>query len=216
MNLTLSDNNYSELIVSERIKHHNDEELWQKVKDMVSQYPDAYMVACRDIGKEEGKYHAHIFIQRNQLTYKKTTFRNQIQKIFGVSNTRWDWKLKNKKKTSTVEQMFRYITKGADLLALSPGAEELYNQHKGKYKPFKPEGNKTLIQTLQSQIVRCKTCKDWNNQFCETDCALAVLKYFDDNNKVYDFYRMKNLASTLYYKENSIQALDKIVEMMRK
>jgi hypothetical protein len=212
MNLTLSDNNYSELIVSERIKHHNDEELWQKVKDMVSQYPDAYMVACRDIGKEEGKYHAHIFIQRNQLTYKKTTFRNQIQKIFGVSNTRWDWKLKNKKKTSTVEQMFRYITKGADLLALSPGAEELYNQHKGLYVPFKPEGQKTLISTLRENIIRCKTCKDFNNELCLMDCSDAVIKYYNDNNKVYDLYRMKNITQTLYFRENQNELRDKLTK----
>jgi len=216
MDLKLNENNYLELIISERIKHHNDEELWQKVKDFVLQYPDAYMVACREVGTKEEKYHTHIFIQRNYLAYKKTTFRSQIQKIFGVSNTRWDWKLRNKKKTSTVEQMFRYITKGADLLALSPGAEELYNQHKGKYKPFKTEGNKTLIQTLRQNIIRCKTCKDFNNEFCLRDCSTAVIKYYNDNDKVYDLYRMKNIIQTLYFRENQNELEDKLIEMASK
>lgn len=217
MNIEEHESNYKELIISERKSHHDDPDLWQKVKTFVSTYPDTYMIACREIGDKEQQHHAHIFIQRNVMTYKVTTFRSQIQKLFGKSNSRWDWKLKNKNKNSTVKQMLRYVTKGSNLIALhGTGATELYEQHKGKYEPHKPQGQKTMINHLMSNIKRCDSCKEWKQDYCLDDCIETVIEYYDNENKIYDLHRMRNVAHTLYYKSNKEELKDKLRQLVLK
>lgn len=215
MNLELHETNYKELIISERIPNKEDPELWEKVKIFVSSYPDAYMVACQEIGEEEKKFHTHIFIQRNFIVHKLTTFRSQIQKLFGKSNQRWDWKLKNKKKTSTVLQMFRYVTKNSNLIAnYGENSLELYNQHKGLYEPFKPLGQKTMITELMNNIRRCDSCKEYGEDYCLDDCIDAVVNYYDNHNKVYDLHRMRNVSHTLFYKTHKEELKDKLRRMV--
>lgn len=79
------------------------------------------------------------------------------------------------------------------------------------------ENQKSLIKTLLSSIVRCYSCKSFNYPYCKRDCIDTVVKYYNDNDKVYNLYRMTNLALTLYYIGQNEQDLkDKLLELMLK
>lgn len=216
MNLTLDKSNYKELLISERIPNFVNEELFDLVKEFVSSFSDASMIACREFGEEEKKHHIHIFIYRDILTYKLTTWRSQIQQLFGKSNTKYDWKLRNVKKTSTVLQCLKYIIKGGDLVVMTdkPEVKETFEQYKGTYIKHEVNSNKNLIQELKEDIKRCSTCMELKDSYCKRDCVEAVIRYYNKNNKVYDMYRMKNLANTLYYQEYQEDLIDRIYEMM--
>lgn len=216
MDLTLDKTNYKELIISERKPNYINEDLYDKVKQFVFSCPEASMIACREFGEQEKKHHIHIFIKRDALSYKLTTWRSQIQGLFGKSNTTWDWKLRNVKKTSTVEQMLRYILKGGDLIAITdkPEVKEIFEQYKGTYIKHTVNSNKSLIQELKEDIQRCSTCISMKDPYCKRDCVEAVIRYYNKNNKVYDMYRMKNLATTLYYQEYQDDLIDNLCSMI--
>lgn len=215
MDLTLDKANYKELLISERKANFINEDLYDKVKEFVISYPEASMIACREFGEQEKKHHIHIFIKRDALSYKLTTWRSQIQSLFGKSNTTWDWKLRNVKKNSTVLQCLKYIIKGGDLVVMTeaPEVKETFEQYKGTYIKHTVD-NKSLIERLQEDIQRCSTCQSYNDPYCKRDCVEAVIRYYNTNHKVYDMYRMKNLANTLYYKEYQEDLADNLVSLM--
>ncbi len=214
MNLDEERINYLELIISDRTPNNYSKELFGQIsKFVLTERKSCRMVAMREQGTKESKWHCHVFIHWPMVQrIKTTTFRSQIKKEFGQSNTKYDWKLRNIK--HTVIQAFKYITKGGDLLAhIGENAFYLFERYKGTYVPTPiKDGNKKILQEVREAIKRCDNCKEWNEPFCKEDAVRAVIEIYDNSDKVYDIYRMKNIARTVYFKlENNREELQNII-----
>lgn len=204
MNLYEDKNNYRELIVSYRDPHYNGNELRELIKDFVSTKRDkCRMVACWEQGTDLKKWHSHIFIHWPVLfRIPLTTFRSQIQKHFGVSNTVYDWKLRKIK--YDVLQSFKYVSKGGTLLVSNDdSAVELFHQYRGTYVPHTrgPVKASSVVANVLQYLKRCDTCKEWNRPFCKDDVKDCIIDYYIDKDKVMDLYFMKKLCETVYYRE---------------
>lgn len=198
-------NNYFEVIVSERVAHYYSEDLYNKVKIFLHSIKDEYKrfraIACREQGKKEKKWHVHIACHFPPLfAMPQSTFRDRLRTHFGKSNTTYDWKRRKVTSKNSLENFFKYVFKDGDCIA-DVDFFKVFNKFKGLWQP--KVAPTTSAKSIQEKIpiVRCQQCIDWDIKFCKKDCWDAVVKYYNDQDKVYDDYRMINLTKTLYYKE---------------
>lgn len=161
---------------------------------------------------DNGNLHYHIGVLWMDCP-KPTTFRSWIQKHLGKSNTRWDWKYRIVKRESFWSYIFKDGNIDKEVNFDMKFYEEAKKWQKEDYKSTKKTRQK-LYDELKELVIPCETCLQWSQPegkfyFCKTDCIKAVIKYYNNNHKVYDEYRMRNLAKTLYYKgENETQLVE--------
>ena len=247
-NFTLSyeKNYYYELMISETKPDHNSEELDKLVEEFVKrsddlssykQYPKqkesqmiyydkCHMVAFKEYGSKKKKWHYHIFIQRNPLEHNLQTFRSQIKKLFGKSNTQYDWKLRRPR--TTVEQMFLYICKGGDLRYYTtrwkPTDDAEYGtiyeeavKRIGQYERYTQteKSRNTMKSDIKNRIIRCQECIDWERAICKRDIAKAIIAHYKEAGKWYDRYHIRKMITTFYYQqdeEHEERFIDELVD----
>lgn len=214
---------WRELLVSERTTTLDGKKLRDKVRTTLELNPYFHIsdqiemiVPNLECGKKNKQWHYHIVIKWRSLASirKDTTFRSQIQKAFGVSNSKYDWKYRRVR--TSIGQFWSYTTKDGNQEHSKNICMKWYDHWAGKYKPkVKSISAKSRCAEIVELMTRCEQCVNWNNKFCKDDVVRAVIDWYETNDKVYDTYQMKKYAETIYYRgENKDELVNLLIQKM--
>lgn len=174
-------------------------------------------IAMEERGKKKDGLHYHIILMWNTEPILNT-FRSTIQRYLGKSHTCFDWKYRKVK--SNLKLFFEYIFKDEKIYFNHQFNMEVYNFHKGKWNDIecKKRERKSQLAKIKSFVEAdlCAWCvpsvEDTDFLPCMKCCATGVLKYYDANEKTYDFYHMKKLVRTIYYKSRPESVIELLCE----
>lgn len=195
--------NTRELIIGVRANNLVNTKLFDDFLSVLSEYKGLSCFLCMEehTNEDEKKdnHHYHIGIVWDNIP-KPTTFRSFIQKHLGKSNIRFDWKYRIVKQSS----FWSYITKGGNIKKSYNFDMEYYKTiEKWKDEPDPKVIRKNIFQEIKKNLKEhCAECTQYEEvHYCRKCCIRAVVKYYDDNEKVYDRYRMRNLAQSIYFRD---------------
>ncbi len=190
---------FRELLVSERTLTVDGQQIIDLCKKLFNSKElkkyNFRIILNMEEGKKKGLWHTHTIIHWKDIMSvpPPTTFRSQIQKYLGKSNTLVDWKYRKVRKT--LDHFLKYCTKDGNSPYNINFPKEVYDRYKGTYR-FDDTISKWLAR-VGPFVKRCETCIEWEHKICKRDAVKAVLDYWDSIDKKYNKFYLEQDARTL-------------------